>query len=150
MIPKPDGPTRREGWERQLAEFVVSARHRAFQWGEFDCCSMPCEVALKITGVDPWAHFRGRYRTERGAARVIRRAGGFVPMIEKIMSDYPEVPVSFARRGDILLALDAEIVEPGSDAMLALCLGHDMGFVSRDRGFRLLPFNRASRAWRIG
>ena len=150
MIPKSGGPARREGWERQLAEFVVSAQHRAFQWGEFDCCSMPCEAALKITGVDPLAHFRGRYKTERGATRVILSAGGFVPMIEEIMSDYPEVPVSFARRSDILLVTDAEIVEPGFDAMLALCLGHDMGFVSRDRGFRLLPFSRASRAWRVG
>lgn len=150
MISKPDGPARYEGWEFRLAEFVKAASERPFQYGSFDCCSMPCEAASKITGVDPWAHSRGRYKTERGAARVIRRAGGFIQMVEKIMSDYPEAPISFARRGDILLVVDAEIVESGSDAMLALCLGHDMGYVSRDRGFRLLPFNRASRAWRIG
>lgn len=142
--------TRREGWEHSLADFVDQARVRPFLWGEFDCCSMPCEAALNIVGVDPWSKFRGRYKTERGAARVIRRAGGFVRLIEKIMSGYLEVPVSFARRGDILLVIDAEIVEPGFDAMLALCLGHQMAFVSRDRGFRLLPFNRAARAWRIG
>ncbi len=142
-------PRRVEGWESRLAEFAKAASGRPFQYGSFDCCSMPCEAASKITGIDPWVHFRGRYKTERGAARVIRRAGGFVQMIENIMTEYPEVPVSFARRGDILLVADAEIVEPGFDAMLALCLGHDMGFVSRD-GFRLLPFNRASRAWRVG
>ncbi len=68
------------------------------------------------------------------------------------MSDVsaPEIAVTFARRGDILLVTDTEIIEPGFDAMLALCLGHDMGFVSRDRGFRLLPAARAARAWGIG
>lgn len=143
---------RREGWERRLADFVVSAQRRVFQWGEFDCCSMPCEAALEIGGVDPWSHFRGRYKSDRGAAAIILRAGGFVKLIEKIMSDVsaPEVAVSFARRGDILLVTDTEIVEPGFDAMLAVCLGHDMGFVTRDRGFCLLPVTRAARAWGVG
>ena len=142
---------RREGWEHRLADFVASARSRVFQWGEFDCCSMPCEAALKITGVDPWT-FRGRYKTERGAARVIQRSGGFVRLIEKIMSDVdaPEIEINFARRGDILLVTDTEIVESGYDGMLALCLGRDMGFVSRDRGFRLLPFTCSTRAWGVG
>lgn len=144
--------SRREGWEHQLADFVVSARSRVFQYGSFDCCSMPCAAALEIVGVDPLAPFRGRYKSERGAVRIIRGAGGFVQLIEKIMSDVsaPEIAVNFARRGDILLVTDTEIVEPGFDAMLALCLGRDMGFVSRDRGFCLLPTARAARAWGVG
>lgn len=144
--------SRREGWESLLADFVLSSRSCDFRWGKFDCCSMPCEAALKITGIDPLAHFRGRYKSERGAAGIILRAGGFVRLIEKIMSDVgaPEVAVNFARRGDILLVTDTEVVEPGFDAMLALCLGSDMGFVSRDCGFCLLPFARASRAWGVG
>ncbi len=144
---------RLEGWEHRLADFVDEARSRPFQWGEFDCCLMPCDGVLAITGVDPAAKLRGRYRTLRGAqAALIRFArGGLVEAAEKIAADLaaPEVDLSFARRGDICLLTDPELVETGFDAMLAICLGREVG-IAQAGGLRLLPLARAARAWEVG
>ena len=75
-----------EGWEGRLADFVVVACSRSFVYGEFDCCLMPCEAVEVITGVDPLVDLRGRYKTELGALRVLRRfAGGLVGGLEFLL-----------------------------------------------------------------
>ena len=144
---------RLEGWEHRLADFVDEARSRPFLWGDSDCCLMPCDGVLAITGVDPAAKLRGRYKTLRGAQGALRRfaRGGVVETVEKIAADLaaPEVTLRFARRGDICLITDPELVETGFDAMLAICLGREVGIAQVD-GLRLLPLARAARAWGVG
>ena len=144
---------RHEGWEGRLAVFVAQARSMPFQYGSHDCCLMVCDGVLAITGVDPLAKERGRYKTMRGARSTLRRfaGGGVIKLAEKIAADFgaPEVPLSFARRGDICLITDPELVETGFDAMLAICLGREVGIAQAD-GLRLLPLARAARAWRVG
>ena len=144
---------RREGWEHRLADFVVSARSTPFQWGEFDCCLMPCDAVVEIVGVDPAKELRGRYTTMRGARLALRRfaGGGLIEAVEKIAADLgaPEVAPSFARRGDICLITNPALVETGLDAMLAICLGRVVGIAQVD-GLRLLPLASSARAWRVG
>ncbi len=142
-----------EGWEGRLADFVAQARALPFQWAVFDCCSMPCQAVQIITGVDPLAELRGRYQTELGALRILRRfaGGGVTEMIEKITEnlDVPEVEPPFARRGDIVLYDDLALVQGPFNAALGLCLGRDVAVVELE-GLRLWPLARASRAWAFG
>ncbi len=142
-----------EGWEGRLADFVAQATPRPFQWGTWDCCLMPCDAAMLVAGVDPAAPFRGKYSTELGARRALKRfaGGGLAATLDKIFRDLgaPEVPVSFARRGDLGIITDPEVLTGGLDAMMALCLGRDVG-VMTEEGLRFLPLSRVARAWAIG
>lgn len=144
---------RSEGWESRLADFVTQARSRPFLWGEFDCCLMPCEAVREITGIDPAAALRGRYKTERGAVGALRRfaGGGLIETAEKITGDLgmPEVALSFARRGDVCLITDPRVVPRGFDAMLGLCLGREVGVMQLD-GLRLLPLSVVTTTWAVG
>ncbi|MFN6976942.1 MAG: DUF6950 family protein [Gemmobacter sp.] len=55
-----------------------------FVWGQADCCTAACDVFAALTGTDPMAPLRGRYSTERGALRIIRRAGGWHALIDAL------------------------------------------------------------------
>ena len=144
-----------EGWEGRLADFVAQAVTRPFLWGDFDCCLMPCEAVQVITGADPAGPLRGRYRTARGALRVLKGygGGGLVEAAEKIAAglEAPEVPVNFARRGDVLLITgDLAAEAPGFDALLGLCLGREAAFMM-DPGLRFIDLQAIeARAWAVG
>jgi hypothetical protein len=142
-----------EGWEGRLAEFVTQARSRPFLTGEFDCCLMPCDAVEMMTGVDPAAALRGRFKTERGALRVLKRfaGGGITEVAEKIAAELgaPEVPIRFARRGDIVLVLDPVFVRAPWDALLGLCLGRQVAVMAPE-GLRLTPMHDLNRAWAVG
>lgn len=49
-------------------------------WGVSDCCHAACDVFADLHGVDAMAPLRGRYRSQRGALRLIRQHGGWVAM----------------------------------------------------------------------
>lgn len=59
-----------------LPEFLRVARARPFAWGRHDCALFAADWVLNETGHDPAAAWRGRYRSEAGAARAIEAAGG--------------------------------------------------------------------------
>ena len=111
---------------------------------------MPFEAVEIITGVDPWAELRGRYTTERGALRILKKfaGGGVIEMAEKITTDLgaPEVMPPFARRGDIGLIVSGFV---GFGASLGVCLGGDVAVVTPD-GLRFLSRGSMSRVWLMG
>lgn len=120
---------------------------------------MPCDAALEITGADPAAGLRGRYKTARGALRVLKGfAGPDAPDIlagaaEKIAQTLgaPEVDKNFARRGDILLVTGGALeIAPGFDSVLGLCLGREAAVMTAE-GMRLIAMDALiSRAWAVG
>lgn len=48
-----------------------------FTWGARDCCTAACDAWAALWGHDPMGQARGTYDTAFGAARIIRRAGGY-------------------------------------------------------------------------
>lgn len=68
-------PQRFRDWQSRIAEFVASRERAPFVWGSNDCALFACDAIAAISGHDPAADVRG-YKTERGAARVIKRLGG--------------------------------------------------------------------------
>ena len=93
---------RSEGWERLLAEHIEQAYGEPFVWGEHDCVLWCGEWVMKCTGQDYISGIKGTYKTERGAARLLRSRGFKTP--ESVADAYlTEIPVRLARRGDIVL-----------------------------------------------
>lgn len=92
--------TRLQDWPERLQE--VLERHAAlpFAWGASDCLLMPMDGVSAMTGIDPAAEIRGRYRTARGAARHLRERGHRT-VGDAFAAHFPEIPVAMAGRGDL-------------------------------------------------
>ncbi|MFQ5783616.1 MAG: hypothetical protein ACE5H8_02180 [Alphaproteobacteria bacterium] len=134
---------RRVDWPERLARTVRAAQGRRFAWGGHDCALFVCDCILAMTGCDPAARFRGRYRTARGAARALRRIAG-VATLDALATRLlgAPVPVATAKRGDIVL-LDTD-----DGPALGVVIGARAAFTS-PRGLAFVPVSAPRRAWRV-
>jgi hypothetical protein len=140
--------TRVPNWPERLALMLESARELEFEWGRFDCALHVANCIRTITGIDedPAAAYRGKYSDEAGAAAIY--GPSFEAFIEKLAADLesPEVPVTFARRGDVVF-LDNRTLQ-GAVGIVSL----DGRFAScaSDKGLAMIRMHRWKRAWMIG
>lgn len=133
--------TRLEPWPQILADFMVAA-DRPFEWGTWDCGLMAADCVQAMTGVDIAAEFRGRYKTAKGARRVMR--GDMSTMMTRVAATYgmPEIMPTLARRGDMVM------VDTPLGAALGICIGARVACTGPD-GLVFVPLSSALRAWRI-
>lgn len=102
-------PTQRlPDWMVRLDELVHQLLCRPFEWGVTDCCTVASDVVLAVTGVDPMSDFRGRYRSERNALKLLARSGGIEALLTSRLG--PLVPLACAQVGDIGLCSDGRLV----------------------------------------
>ena len=130
------------GWESILAAAVESARTRSFNWGTHDCATWAFDLRRDLTsGDDTAALWRGRYRTARGAARILRRLG-WASMSEAgiALLGVPLANVRLAQRGDLVLSPDA--------TSFGVCLGAQVAFLAPE-GLTLRTLSSCALAWRI-
>jgi hypothetical protein len=129
------------GWELRLADEVSAARDKAFQWGAHDCATWAFDVRKALTGEDAAAAWRGKYKTEAGAARVLRKlkCQSVEDLARSILGDALPI-VLFAQRGDIVLG--------GDERALGVCIGHSAVFLTAT-GWRDLPLRSCHFAWRV-
>lgn len=134
---------RLQDWPERLAELVAARVAMPFAWGTHDCCTFAADVALAITGADPFAQHRGRYATEAGADGVVGPAG-LTQFVEGLMRDFgcDEIPVATAQRGDWALVI------VGNMPLVGVVLGGQVAAPGA-RGLAFLPFRRAERAWGV-
>lgn len=129
-------------WEARLAEYLESVRETPFAWGSHDCALFAASAVEAMTGVDYGAPFRGKYRTELGSVRALKRfgAGSLEATLDGL---FPEIPLAFAQRGDVVMR----------DEAAGICLGPDAAFVGDLDGAPGLvryPRREWARAWRVG
>ena len=87
--------------ERRLAAYLSQSVRKPFAWGSHDCCLFVAGWIEAERGVDTAGGFRSRYRTELGAARLIRRAGGFLPFLGRLAATAGLSRVDDPRPGDV-------------------------------------------------
>ncbi|WP_146767950.1 DUF6950 family protein [Mesorhizobium atlanticum] len=131
-------------WDRRLARLVSSIGVEAGIWGQSDCLMTAAAGIEAVTGIDIMKPWRGRYRSEAGAARLMRKEG--CETVEDVLGTFfglPEVGRLLAMRGDV------GVVESGGQ----LCCGFlcDRGFLVRTESGRiLLPQTAIKTAFKVG
>ena len=132
---------RRNGWEIVLAEAVETARTRSFVWGKQDCATWAFDLRRDLTGGDNTAAlWRGRYRTARGAVRVMRRLGwSSLEGAGRALMGNPLPDVRLAQRGDLVLSHDA--------TSFGVCLGAQAVFLAPE-GVTRRVLQSCTMAWR--
>jgi len=129
--------------DARLQALVASRLRRPFKWGAHDCALFVADCAAACTGHDPAPDLRGRYASERGAARVLRAELGARPAAELLAGIVaarlgPEILPAMAAPGD------AGLAEQGGRAILAVCVGSQW-LAPGPEG--LEPVNAPARAW---
>ena len=134
--------TRLPDWDRRLAR--VTEKHLASPavWGESDCLMTVADAIEAVTGLDPAARIRGKYSSELGAAKLMRRRG--CSTVEMVFDKlFHPVGRLLAQRGDV------GTVERGG--VIAAGYVTEYGFAVRtDRGLEFLPQTDIRSAFKIG
>jgi len=129
-------------WEARLHGYLERLERAEFDWGTLDCALFAAGAVKAMTGEDPAAAFRGRYRTAKGSERALRRFGAGT-LEATIDAGFEPRPVGFARRGDLVLV----------DGMVGVCVGADALFIGEAGGNPgLVRFARGrwAKAWAVG
>lgn len=140
---------RLDQWPEKLAEHWDATAGMPGAWGTRDCATAFFDAVAAITGEDLIAEFRGRYTTELGAAKLLRKQGcdTIEQFAEKLFRDrgIEELPtVRLAGRGDAVV-LDTQ--DGPALGMVALDGMHAIT-VSLEAAVAV-PLAQCRRAWRI-
>ena len=132
----------------RLHRIIESAAELSFEWGRFDCALhvSNCVRAITVGAVDPGAAYRGKYSDAAGAAAIY--GTNFETFIAGICAGLgmPEVPVTFARRGDVVF-IDNDTPQ---GAIGVISLDGRFASCASDKGLVLVRMQRWKRAWQIG
>lgn len=134
--------TRLHDWDRRLARVTEKHIRLAGEWGVSDCLMTAGDAIEAVTGENPFATYVGRYKTEAGAARLLRKNGA--ETVEAALARFFE-PVGrlLAQRGDV-----GTIEHEGR---LAAGYVTDQGFaVKGPAGLVFYPVTMISTAYRVG
>lgn len=104
--------TRIDDWERRLAR--VTEKHLSLpgEWGVADCLLTVADAIEAVTGTDPAADIRGRYKTEIGARRLMKRKG-FDDVEAVLAALFPRVGRLLAQRGDVAVVRRGDVLSAG-------------------------------------
>ena len=92
---------RKRDWTTQLAHTIKAAIERPFSWGEFDCCLFAADCAVAVCGADPAEAYRGKYSSEAGAKRLLKKLHGSLEAAWDAC--FARVQPGLIQRGDIAL-----------------------------------------------
>ncbi|MCR3909405.1 hypothetical protein NUK47_11520 [Aeromonas hydrophila] len=131
---------RHPDWQIRIITTIQAASERPFCWGENDCCLFVADVCLAACDKDPAAEYRGRYRTEIGAKRVLAKTHGDIPAALDAM--FERIPVAMAQRGDAL-------VFDGPQGQTAGVMWAGKVWAMTEVGARPIPDAVPQIAWRV-
>ena len=133
--------TRLPDWHARLVAYLAAAARTPFDPGRHDCALFASGAVEAVTGMDLAEGWRGRYRTLAGGRRVLKRAG-FADHIDLAARCLEEVPVSWARPGDIAAV-------PSADGPALGVVQGGAVYVIGPAGIGLVPLRDATRAFRV-
>jgi hypothetical protein len=132
------------GWDRAVEE--VATRHLSIapEWGVSDCLMATGDAILAVTGIDPFKAFRGRYKTEAGAAKKMRQNGcANVRDVFEIFLGLEPVNRLSARRGDV------GVVTINGEYVAGFVCGSGFA-IKQPHGLSFLPVTDIEQAYKVG
>lgn len=137
---------RNDDWPERLKYYLEDVRDRAFAWGENDCILFAAGALEQMTGVDTAAEFRGKYKTELGAARLLKRLApkGLPVAIAEALNTEEIAPLQ-AQRGDVVLIP----TEDGKSALGIVDLRGTAVVSVGGSGLEYRSLSAAVKAWRV-
>lgn len=132
------------GWDRALEDVASAHISIVPEWGASDCLMTAADAIKAVVGKDPLAKFRGKYKTEAGAARKMRANG--CENVKDVFETYLDLePINrlAARRGDVgVMIINDEYVAG------FIC---GSGFaVKQPDGLAFFPVTDIEQAYKIG
>lgn len=88
-----------DNWSRKLGEYLAEVSDKPFKVGVFDCALFAADCALIVSGVDCAADYRGKYKTDLGAIRILKKTHGGIA--EAFDAYFDRIEPSMTKRGDI-------------------------------------------------
>lgn len=134
--------TRLPDWDQRLARLVERHMQTSGGWGAADCLLTAMDAVAAVTGIDPAAAIRGRYKTQLGAARLLRR-NGFEDVEQALASHFPEVGRLLAQRGDLA------VVEQDGVLAAGFVCSHGVA-VKVEAGLMFVPQTEIKSAFKVG
>lgn len=107
--------SRRTAWIEYLEAYLWLCSQGSFGYGAQDCFLFVSGAVRAMTGIDPAARYRGRYRSRAQARALLKEAGGYSAVFQNC--GMKEIPMARAQRGDVvqlsrfglgLMALDGQ------------------------------------------
>lgn len=138
-------PARISGWEREFIRIMELSRETPFSWGSSDCLTLPADLAVGMTGVDPMLDLR-TYSTEFGAMKVLMRIN-CVTIEDALKRALQPIPVLTARRGDCGIA---EQIVDGKKQQVTLIVMGDRAVGKSASGEVSYPTHLLKSAFAIG
>lgn len=119
-------------WEPALVAYLEACEARPFAWGRHDCALFAAGAVLAMTGEDPAARYRGRYRSAAGSLRALRRfgAGSLEAELDTL---FARKAPALAMRGDLALVDGSVGVVVGGHALFVGEEGAAEGLVRHPR-----------------
>lgn len=96
--------TRLANWQNNLSSLIEQKRKEPFDFPTWNCLTWAAFAIKAVRGDDILAKYHGKYKTEKGAASLLRKIDKVTSsqaLLEKHLGE-PR-PVAFARMGDIVL-----------------------------------------------
>lgn len=127
---------RASDWEPRLNAYLAEHRKDEFRYGVMDCSLFAAGAVEAMTGEDPAAEYRGKYKSLAGSVRALKRKS----LAEVMDAKFEQVPPAFAMRGDVVM----------KDGSLGICIGREALFVGEEGGAAgLVRLSGWESAWRV-
>lgn len=131
-------------WDFRLAHLSERQLETAPDWGTTDCLLSVGEAMEAVTGTNPLQKFVGKYTTEQGAAKMMRR--NKCKNVEDVFEKYlglTSVGRLSARRGDV------GVMEINGDLAAGYFTNHGFA-VKQESGLGFFPVTDVKTAFRVG
>lgn len=134
-----------QNWRVNYENLIDAIRRKPFAWGYVDCLTGLVDPTIQaLTGEEPFARFRARYKTARGAIGIMRRSG-FENLADLVASELPEIHPSQCVVGDVVA------IPTDDDFAFALgVVNGDRVFVISPDGLSTRDISEAVRAFKVG
>ena len=135
--------TRHPKWEERLAACIAENQDKAYDPSLHDCLMWPAKAVKAVTGQDLARGHRKKYKGVVDGYRHLR-AMGFKSTESYLDNLFPEKPIGFAQRGDLILAADGIPGVVDSTGDYALSVGEGTAGLVR------IPRTEWVKAWGVG